>query len=100
MDNVIKIDLRHNNAEIVTKWDAFVEKCLTSCINKNISNNKYKILFRYDYDTVEMVTAKEVDGVLEEIKSISLDKSEYETASNSDKDIIEKLLNTIKCSPD
>lgn len=98
MGDIIKINLKQdeNNKR---NWDLFVEKCLSTCVSHNIEDSVFKWLFRYDCDSIEISNSKEVDGLLQELKSVSLEKEEYMVSSSSDKDIIDRLTNTIKYSP-
>ena len=95
MADIIKINLNETNGN----WETFVEKCLSSCINRNksVPANKRYVLKYYGDDIDLCLYHTEDDGISwTEIKGIGLDKDTYETGNRSDKDIIESLFNDIK----
>ena len=97
MADIIKINLK--DEENKRNWDLFVEKCLTACVNRNKNDSKFKYLLRYEYDSIEIVNAKEDGGLYNELKSVSLEKDEYIGSDAPDNIIIDRLLNTIQVSP-
>ena len=96
MGEIIKINLK----DCEKNWWNFLSKCLTESINYNEKSDKFKLLFHYECDSIEMIMAKNDYGIMHELKSVSLDEEEYLSGSASDEEIIANLINTLKCSPD
>lgn len=79
------------------KWDNFVEKCLTSCINLNKEHKDIVYMMSYDYDEIELSTNKLLSGgIPSQLKTITLCKEDYMDSNKTDKDILDSLLNTIQ----
>ena len=78
------------------KWDNFVEKCLTSCINLNKDHKDIVYMMSYEYDEVELSTNKLLSGIPFQLKTITLCKEDYMDSNKTDKDILDSLLNTIQ----
>ena len=78
------------------KWDNFVEKCLTSCINLNKDHKDIVYMMSYEYDEVELSTNKLLNGIPFQLKTITLCKEDYMDSNKTDKDILDSLLNTIQ----
>ena len=99
-DNVIKVNFMNLEEDPNKKnWNTFIEKLLAACINRNKERvDDIVYTMEYGYDWLELTSNKIILGLINPLKSISLDQEEYENGTKSDKDILEKLFNTIKSS--
>ena len=79
-------------------WDTFVEKALSACMNRNKDLKDYSYSLLYSIDEIDLTYNKVIDGIPYELKTVTLDKIQYEEGNKSDKDILVSLFNTIQSS--